>query len=75
MDKILKIPLILEPAEEGGWVIRSPIIPELITEIAHIEELESSVRDAVEAARELYEDMGKSFPAEEIGNPVKPLLV
>lgn len=73
MDKILKIPLVLEPAGEGGWIIRSPIIPELITEIDHISELEEKVKDAVEATRELYEDLGKSFPVEEIHDPAKPL--
>jgi antitoxin HicB len=65
MEKILKISLILEPAKEGGWIIRSPIIPELITEIDHISELEDKVKDAIEAAKELYEDMGKPFPVEE----------
>jgi len=73
MEKILKIPLILEPAKEGGWTVRSPIIPELITEIDHISELEDKVKDAVEAARELYEDMGRPFPVEEIYDPLKPL--
>ena len=58
MEKVLKIPLILEPAKEGGWIVRSPIIPELITEIDHISELEDQVKDAVEAAKEFYEDMG-----------------
>jgi hypothetical protein len=43
--------------------VRSPIIPELITEIDHISELEDQVKDA---AKELYEDMGRLFPVEEI---------
>ena len=63
MEKVLKMPLILEPAKEGGWTVRSPIISELITEIDHISELEDQVKDA---AKELYEDMGRLFPVEEI---------
>jgi antitoxin HicB len=52
---------VLEPAEEGGWVVRSPIIPELITEIDHLGEIDEKIKDAVAAAKELYEDMGKEL--------------
>jgi antitoxin HicB len=66
MDRFVKLPLVLEPAEEGGWVVRSPIVPELITEIDHLDEIDEKLKDAVSAARELYEDMGKEFPIAEI---------
>ncbi|MCK4763901.1 MAG: type II toxin-antitoxin system HicB family antitoxin [Candidatus Aminicenantes bacterium] len=62
MDKIMKLPLLLEPAEEGGWVVSSPVIPELITEIDHLDEIDDKIKDAVAAAKELYDDMGKDFP-------------
>ena len=73
MDKIMKLPLLLEPAEEGGWVLRSPVIPELITEIDHLDEMDEKIKDALEAAKELYEDMGKEFPINEIEKPMKPV--
>ena len=73
MDRIMKLPLLLEPAEEGGWVVRSPIIPELITEIDHLDEIDEKIKDAVAAAKELYEDMGKEFPIMEIEKPIKPI--
>jgi antitoxin HicB len=73
MKKLIKIPLVLQPAAEGGWVVISPIIPELITEIDRIEDLEKNVSDAIEAVKELYDDMKKPFPAEEITDPVKPV--
>lgn len=73
MDKIMKLPLLLEPAEEGGWVVRSPIIPELITEIDHLDEMDDKIRDAVAAVMELYDDMGKDFPVMEIEKPAKPV--
>lgn len=73
MDKFVKLPLVLEPAEEGGWVIRSPIVPELITEIDHLDEIDEKIKDAVCAVRELYEDMNKEFPIAEIEKPVKPV--
>jgi antitoxin HicB len=73
MDRIMKLPLLLEPVEEGGWVVKSPIIPELITEIDHLDEIDKKIKDAVAAAKELYEDMGKEFPIAEIEKPIKPL--
>ena len=73
MKKLVKIPLVLQPAEEGGWVVVSPVIPELVTEIDRIEDLEEKLKDAIEAVRELYEDMQKPFPVEEIIDPVRPL--
>ncbi len=73
MDRIMKLLLLLEPAEEGGWVVRSPIIPELITEIDYLDEMDAKVKDAIAAAKELYEDMGKVFPVAEIESPARPV--
>jgi antitoxin HicB len=63
MNKLLKIPLILEPQTEGGWTITSPILPELITEIDTLQDLNIAVKDAVNAVLELYEDTGKKIPS------------
>jgi len=73
MDRIMKLPLLLEPAEEGGWVVRSPVIPELITEIDHLDEMDERIKDAIEAVKELYDDMGKEFPVPEIEKPMQPV--
>ncbi len=73
MDRIYKLPLLLEVAEEGGWIVRSPVIPELITEIDHLDEIDHKLKDAVAAVKELYEDMGKEFPIAEIEKPIKPV--
>ena len=60
--RILKIPLLLDPQEEGGWTVTSPILPELITEVDRLEELNDRVGDAVKAVIELYDDMGRELP-------------
>lgn len=73
MDRIMKLPLLLEPAEDGGWVVRSPVIPELITEIDHLDEMDERIKDAIEAVKELYDDMGKEFPVLEIEKPIQPV--
>ena len=63
MKTMMKIPLVLEPQKEGGWTITSPLVPELVTEIDDIDDLNSCVHDALAAVIELYQDMGKQFPA------------
>lgn len=39
----------LEPAEEGGYVVTSPMDPELVTEAETLEEAFANARDAAEA--------------------------
>ncbi len=63
MNKLLKIPLVLEPQKEGGWTVTSPILPELITEVDDLKQLPEAVEDAVRAVLELYDDIGKEFPS------------
>ena len=62
MKTIMKIPLVLEPQKEGGWTITSPLVPELVTEIDEIDDLNSCVHDALAAVIELYQNIGKPFP-------------
>jgi antitoxin HicB len=63
MKTMIKIPLVLDPQEEGGWTITSPLLPELVTEIDELDDLNACIHDAIAAVVELYEDMGKQFPA------------
>ncbi len=41
----------LEAAEEGGYVVTSPLDPEWITEAETVEEAIENARDAAEASR------------------------
>jgi len=59
MKRLHKIPLLLDPQKEGGWTITSCILPELITEVDRLEELNERVGDAVKAVIELYDDTGR----------------
>ena len=75
MKTMMKIPLILEPQKEGGWTITSPLIPELVTEIDELDELNSCVKDALSSVIELYQDMGKQFPSNlKAGHGEAPVL-
>jgi antitoxin HicB len=44
--------LTLEPAEEGGFVVTSPLDPELITEAESLDEAFENARDAADALNE-----------------------
>jgi antitoxin HicB len=63
MSKLFKIPLVLEPQAEGGWTVTSPVLPELITEVDDLQQIDEVVRDALNAVIGLYEETGKEFPS------------
>ena len=44
--------LTLEPAEEGGFVVTSPLDPELVTQAETISEAFANARDAAQALNE-----------------------
>jgi antitoxin HicB len=68
MSQVYKIPLVLTPQPEGGFTVTSPLLPELLTEGDSLEEALTNVRDAVQAALEIYEDLKKPLPASAPGN-------
>lgn len=47
-----KLVLRLQPAEEGGYVVTSPLEPELITEADDLEEAFANAKDALKALKE-----------------------
>jgi antitoxin HicB len=47
-----KLVLNLEPAEEGGYVVTSPLDPELITEAENVEEAFANARDAAQSLKQ-----------------------
>ena len=47
-----RLVLTLEPAEEGGYIVTSPLEPELITEAETVEEAFEQARDALKALRQ-----------------------
>ena len=69
MDKIYKLPLVLDPQPEGGWTITCPVLPGLITEADSIDEVATNVTDALEALIEGYEDLDQPLP--EVLQPIR----
>jgi antitoxin HicB len=52
-----KLVLNLEAAEEGGYVVTSPLDPELITQAESIEEAFTNARDAAQALKDSREKL------------------
>ena len=62
IERMYKLPLILEPQPEGGYTITSPVVPDLVTEADTLDQVVPHVADALAALLELYEDLGKPVP-------------
>ena len=73
MTRLFKTPLVLEPQKEGGWTVTSPVLPELVTEVDDLADLQHVVSDAIHAVMELYKDMGKQIPAGLVENSNSPV--
>jgi antitoxin HicB len=59
---LYKLPLLLDPQPEGGYVVTCPILPELVTEGESVEEAVANANDALAALIEIYQDLGKPLP-------------
>jgi len=57
-----RVPLDLTPQAEGGYVVTSPVLPELLTEGDTLEEALHHADDAFAAVVEMYEDSGRPLP-------------
>jgi antitoxin HicB len=59
-----RIPLILTPQPEGGFVVTCPVLPELITEGDSVPDAIENAYDVFETVIEIYEDQGRALPDE-----------
>jgi antitoxin HicB len=60
---VYKLPLMLEPQSEGGYVVTCPLLPELITEGETVEESIRNANDALEALIEGFGTLRRPLPA------------
>ncbi len=58
-----RLVLKLEAAEEGGYVVTSPLDPELITEAETIEEAFANARDAARALKQARAKLSRRLAA------------
>ena len=57
-----KYTVFFEPAEEGGYIVRVPAIPEICTEGDTIEEARAMAEDAIRCVIESNIKLGESIP-------------
>jgi antitoxin HicB len=54
--------VVLEPAEEGGFVVRVPALPEIVTEGDTEEEALAMVQDAIDLVLQSHRERGEFIP-------------
>lgn len=59
--------VVIEPAEEGGYVVHVPALPGCATQGETMDEAKANAQEAVEAYILGLRDMGQEIPEERIG--------
>jgi antitoxin HicB len=62
MSQLYKLPLVLEPQPEGGYVVTCPLLPELITEGETVQEALANANDALSAIVEALKELNRPLP-------------
>lgn len=64
MEKRYSFTVVLEPAEEGGYLVLVPALPEVVTHGATKREALAMARDAIRLALDYRHQQGEPIPAE-----------
>jgi len=62
MSQTYKLPLLLEPQPEGGYVVTCPLLPELITEGETVQDALNNANDALAAIVEAFKELKQPLP-------------
>lgn len=63
MIQIYKLPLLLEPQPEGGYVVTCPLLPELITEGEDVQGALRNANDALAAIMDGFRQLKQPLPS------------
>ncbi|MBI3091333.1 MAG: type II toxin-antitoxin system HicB family antitoxin [Candidatus Tectomicrobia bacterium] len=66
--------VVFEPAEEGGYVVRIPALPGVVTQGETLDEARSVARDAINGYLESLAKDGETGPIEEIREPLREVI-
>ena len=62
MSQIYKLPLVLQPQPEGGYVVTCPLLPELITEGETVQDAVQNANDALAAILDAFKQLKRPLP-------------
>jgi predicted RNase H-like HicB family nuclease len=57
---------LLTPAEEGGYVVTCPALPDVVTEGDTLEEALDMAKDAIQGYLNMLRDLGEAIPKSEV---------
>ena len=63
MSQIYKLPLVLEPQLDGGYVVTCPLLPELITEGDTVQDALHNANDALAAIVDGFKQLKRPLPS------------
>jgi antitoxin HicB len=63
VSQLYKLPLVLEPQPEGGYVVTCPLLPELITEGDNVQDALQNANDALAAIVEAFRELNQPLPS------------
>lgn len=75
MDAMRTYTIILEPADEGGYVVHVPALPEVVTEGETEAEALAMAKDAIELVIASRRERGEPIPMESAAPMVRTLTV
>jgi predicted RNase H-like HicB family nuclease len=58
--------VLLTPAEEGGYVVTCPALPDVVTEGDTLEEALDMAKDAIQGYLNMLRDLGEAIPKSEV---------
>lgn len=73
--KILRYTVILEPADEGGYVAYVPALPGCVTQGDSIDDALAMARDAISGYLDVLREDGDPLPLEQPGRVISELTV
>lgn len=60
----MRYTVVLEPAEEGGYLVSVPSFPAIVTQGETVEEALTNAREAIELELDLTRERGESLPTD-----------
>lgn len=72
--QLYRYTVILEPAEEGGYIVKVPTLPGLVSEGDTLEEARAMAKDAIKGYLESLRKDGEPIPVEKVREPVREVV-